>query len=375
MFALRSTSLAWVPLLVGCGLAGCGRDFGIVQRDAGMWVPPPAFDAGPRPPLETVVCVGTPVPCDARERDDCAFGCIAGACTGRPSACSWFSSQSECERREGCTWYRERYFDECDGDPRPCDTHSDRMMCEAQGCGWALTTCQGAPYPCESMQARYCTDVPGCRLLNPPDGGPVDGGPVDAGPWCSTPGACDPFVARSCGVGRLCVATEDATGTRCVSAASSLRGEGSSCTSSNQCAEGLDCVTRGSTTRCYRRCRPDSLRTCGADSRCWITGFDRAGCVDYCLNIGPPCDVVRQDCASGFACYSYWDDELVAVSSLCATTGTAPVGAACTALNDCVRGASCIDRLCRRVCNTTADCTSGTCAGTVPETPWLRYCL
>ncbi|WP_157068965.1 hypothetical protein [Sandaracinus amylolyticus] len=204
----------------------------------------------------------------------------------------------------------------------------------------------------------------------PPDAGRDAGvdAAVDAGrdagsaPVCRVVGGCDPFERDPCGANRTCIS--DATmGTRCVSSAFTLRGEGESCTVDNQCAERLECRGLFSDAfECVRQCRIGSVGECGAAGRCLMQARTGETCLGLCVPVND-CDLLTQDCPGGRACVLLGDPESEDEIATCLPPGAAAVGQSCAWADSCVRGAACIGGTCRQLCGDSLDCTTGTCSG------------
>ncbi len=154
------------------------------------------------------------------------------------------------------------------------------------------------------------------------------------------PGACD-VHAQDCTTGQACYVT--ATSSACMT--TGTRAVGSSCSAVNDCVKGALCINAGAGGQCFQACDPSSSTpACGAQT-CERIGDD----LGICMAEDATCELEAQDCASGQSCY------LTNTGSSCMPTGSQPVGAACTRVNDCVEGASCVNdgsaKHCYLTCN------------------------
>ncbi len=372
-----------LSLACACAVIGCvGGSRPVTRDDAST---PGPIDAG-APDAGLPVCVGTPVACADRGASSCLAGCRVRNCRGTPTACSYELFREDCIVRPGCSWgRRDLPYDECFGDAYPCSSFTDMPACTLNGCEWySDEPCEGSPSPCTSLDEAECRQVPGCMLADARDAGMIedagtpdldasgDAGVADAGAaWCTVEGGeCDPFAADPCGSGRRCVA-DATTGTRCVEARGEI-GEGLPCTTVGECASGLECRGTDGVFWCHRQCPAGSTGYCGGGRvLCGQRSPDPSGCLRFCIDEGPPCDIHRQDCADGLACYPVGNPEGEGWIPVCRSPGTGEVGSSCDDGAGCVPGVACVAGVCRQLCETTADCATGACGGTAP----LTYCL
>ncbi len=225
------------------------------------------------------------------------------------------------------------------------------------GCLLALGGCGGSKSVGRGMDAavRDATVVDGSALLDawPSDGGASsDAAPSDAGTtaMCPTP-TCDPRQdAGSCPSG-TCALTAATPG--CVTGVGDA-GEGDPCGTTTDCTTGLGCFAQGDGGICGRLCCPGDDAACGTGEQCAGTGMLVDG-VDTpwgrCL-ASRSCDVLHpaETCEPGEGCYivsATGDTE-------CLRAGSADVGGACTAQNDCAAGLFCgglTHMACLRICS------------------------
>jgi len=373
---------AAVSMIAACSPSAPRNDVGpIIFPDA--W----AVDTGPRPdtgPPPPPTCGGTATACADRALSQCedGAGCALARCRGTPR-CIDHSSQFSCNRDVGCSWDGTL----CSGIPdEPCGFWTSSTNCFEAGCTWNDfdPPCLGTPSSCESLHGADCLAQLGCHALDA-DAGPPDGG-ADAGHdaggndaavlACTvTGGTCSPFSTTSCGANQTCIA--NGTPPHCTVSAITLRTEGQACTTDNECAWGLECHSfdAGATFQCTRFCHAGSTTDCGPMMRCNQLAYTGSTCLRVCAPMAASCDLALQNCATGSSCYVYFDGTAGAEVTGCYATGTVPIGGSCAYLNDCVRGASCFGGstgICRETCDTTADCSSGTCTGASAS---HHYCM
>jgi len=207
----------------------------------------------------------------------------------------------------------------------------------------------------------------------------TDGGGEPVSMPCMAAGSCDPFDPTSCGA-KLCAVGGDGN-TSCITAAATLKGLGATCTTREQCAGGLDCVTIGAdpAPTCQRMCPRGSIGFCGGEFRCTSL---LVGCVQYCRLRDVPCDIYAQDCAAaGTACSLSVDSETGARYTGCRPAGTAARGDRCDAAT-CGKGLLCVREggvsTCRQICTGdggAAPCLAAgeTCSG-LTSTYQIAYC-
>lgn len=104
------------------------------------------------------------------------------------------------------------------------------------------------------------------------------------------------------------------------------------------------------------RTRPSSLQpctrgqtTCPASERCAVQELSLAAACFF-----GDCDVVAQDCASGFKCAHVREGR--AAVRRCVPDGSRDDGAACTAADECAKGSRCVEGTCARYCDSTTHC-------------------
>jgi hypothetical protein len=197
---------------------------------------------------------------------------------------------------------------------------------------------------------------------------------------CTAPGTCDPFDPAACGA-QVCRVQQDGN-TACVAAAATLKGAGASCTFTNECGDGLDCIQIGDDPgpTCQRTCPKGSLGFCGGEQRC--TNFF-VGCVQFCRPRDVPCDIYAQNCADTTrACAPTTDSETGERYTGCRPAGPGARGDRCDTAA-CAKGLICVREAgvstCRQVC-TGGDagalpCTGAgeTCSG-LTSTYQITYC-
>jgi hypothetical protein len=180
----------------------------------------------------------------------------------------------------------------------------------------------------------------------------IDGAAERVSMPCVAAGACDPFVATSCGA-RVCAVGPDGN-TMCIAGSASPKGLGAACASPGECAGGLDCVSLGADTTltCQRMCPRGSLGFCGGDYRC--TDFI-VGCIQYCRLRDVPCDIYAQNCADArTACALSLDTETGERYTGCRPAGPGARGERCDQGGACGKGLLCVREsgvsTCRQIC-------------------------
>jgi cysteine-rich repeat protein len=94
---------------------------------------------------------------------------------------------------------------------------------------------------------------------------------------------------------------------------------------------------------------------CSADGYLWCGGGCQVVSYSFCEL---PCDVMtNENCCSDKACYP----DYAGPTNKCFTPGTLTVGQACEWHHQCAPTLGCYGYYCVEMCETTADCTSGTC--------------
>jgi hypothetical protein len=181
---------------------------------------------------------------------------------------------------------------------------------------------------------------------------------------CMAPGSCDPFDPSPavCGA-QVCRVQQDGN-TACEAAAATLKAAGATCTFTNECGDGLDCVQIGDDPgfTCQRTCPKGSIGFCGGELRC--TSFF-VGCVQFCRPRDVPCDVYAQNCAdSRHTCTTSVDSETGDRYTGCRAFGPGARGDRCDG-TACGKGLLCVREAgvstCRQVC--TGDGGALPCAG------------
>ena len=195
-------------------------------------------------------------------------------------------------------------------------------------------------------------------------------------------GACD-LVTQNCGANLRCdyaAPTPQGTPERsCVANGTATKGQ--VCNQSVQCSAGLTCVgvqlTDGGTSQqCEKYCykNSDCLSTEICSGPITITGSAEIPLT--CAPKPPTCDpLVQTSCTTaGDGCYS------TSEGNLCLPAGTTAFGGACTTVNGCVAGASCIGvqmqdggtaQQCLKACNLDGgmpNCTNASCRPTTGPT-------
>ena len=182
---------------------------------------------------------------------------------------------------------------------------------------------------------------------------------------CTAAGACDPFVADSCGAGMACRGGAMGAPAACASTAAMVRGIGEACTVGNQCIGGSACLDFGDGLRCQQLCPMGSIGSCGSGFACngTITGGD--ACIQVCRPLPEVCDIYTQDCVDPTeACTFATNPETGERYTGCRTAGTRTDGQPCGGgMGSCARGLVCITEMgvasCHFACD--PDTTPTTC--------------
>lgn len=117
------------------------------------------------------------------------------------------------------------------------------------------------------------------------------------------------------------------------------------CNDSARCATGACVVTETDGSRCFSFCDKDA--DCPAGKNCNVrVAVDGGGEAKLCGAKPAACDIYAQDCTGeGDGCY------LGDGATVCVKAGTAEVGAACNASNDCAKSLICAGSKCLEICN------------------------
>ena len=215
---------------------------------------------------------------------------------------------------------------------------------------------------------RDATVVDGAWLM---DASPRDaGGRADAGAAADAGGPscgwteCDP-LEDTCDGDTSCRLTVD--GTMCAEPGTTAIAEGGACTSSDECAPGLDCFRRGDGGVCGRPCCPGRDDVCDGETSCNGPGVLVDGTDSEWWSCVPAraCQPLAagEACEPGEGCYivsSTGDTD-------CRRAGAADVGDSCAEQSDCAPGLFCAglsSPTCVRICSlgdagTGATCPSG----------------
>jgi len=188
---------------------------------------------------------------------------------------------------------------------------------------------------------------------------------------------CDPVCNTGCTSPNRCDIASAMTG-QCLPAGTGTTG--SSCTASagmDSCQARNSCL--GSPARCYRLCYVDgdclTGQCCNIDIQIpagTSSGFRACGASAGCN----PTVAGPGTCGAGNACY-FIPCSSNTSNTDCASAGTTATGLACTYVNDCTPGDTCVSNgtsnVCRQVCLLAApSCATGTCMplqiGTTPST-------
>ena len=99
-----------------------------------------------------------PVSCAAEL--GCSWSDAGLSCTGTPSACTFYTSQSTCQA-QGCTWSAS-----CSGTVTPCSGITNPSSCQQQGCSYITgsSSCVGSLTPCSQLTPTTCSTQEGCVL-------------------------------------------------------------------------------------------------------------------------------------------------------------------------------------------------------------------
>lgn len=205
---------------------------------------------------------------------------------------------------------------------------------------------------------------------------------IDAGPTtidASTPAFCDPVDQSGCNPGQKCSLIPGASPRiGCVADEGSIALEQpctpATSTTPDLCAPGLVC--RGQTTPvCQEFCDDSPTDTCSNGQTC-VFDYDLDGdfYVDYEL-CGRSCEVLQQNCISGFGCYPSQGGEICAEEG----AGDIPVaeGGECPYANSCEAGLGCFrlgaspDWLCFKLCQPGGnDCSPTQTCNPVADENW-----
>ena len=361
--ALRMRRLGAILGVVGSlSLFGCPPQEVVPDPDAYVLPPPDAYTA-PLPDAGPPTCAGRAATCNEQTATTCTdvAGCRLVRCTGE-SSCELLDRES-CSLAPGC-YYRETTG--CEGVPPECETLTDSGTCGLVRCSWDFSgrgRCMGSATQCGELSGAACTDQPGCTSLvdaGAPDAGPADAGrdagPPDTGPpmLCTVTGSCDPVVPATCPSTAVCVSTST-MGTYCAARGANLA-EGMRCTVRADCRPGLLCGDGRGGRACMRPCRT-GRSDCGAGSVCGEAVEPLDPCLRLCMQ---SCDLYENDCPTGETCVHFSPARGEPAVNGCINPGFSEIGESCLPTS-CVRGASCVDSVCRQLCRTTAECTTGEC--------------
>jgi len=171
---------------------------------------------------------------------------------------------------------------------------------------------------------------------------------------------CTPPMGAECGMGETCVPTPGDPGVgACVA-------DGGPCDKAalGGCATAAACVALdgGASAVCMPLCFEQDPAACGgvpADCQAktepqWHSGF--------CFGADDACDPVEADCGPGFTCDILGGGAIGGVAFTCDDAGAVDVGGACD-MAQCVSGVTCVEDVCREMCDPAADaCSAGSCA-------------
>jgi hypothetical protein len=190
------------------------------------------------------------------------------------------------------------------------------------------------------------------------------GNPVPSGQSCS------PTCQSGCACGWCSIS---GGGASCTTVAQGKSQLGDVCDPNSmtpKCAPGLYCQAECASIgagRCYRIC--DTTSDCNATDAGTSTCSVSAVGAPFQLCTLPSCDPFNGGCPTGTSCY------LLFPGTFCGCTGTKPVGATCTNVDDCSPGETCANpsnqssnNQCTRICNAahpTCDADGGATCHTV----------
>lgn len=290
----------------------------------------------------TGTCVDVPprdagAPGDASGAD--ASGTDVGACSAVP--CS-VSPQCGCAPGEAC----HRYF-------------SLGTECLPAGSGYELATCGGPEDCAPGFECWTTLHTSICRAYCDTDADCAAGQLCDPSVGLCLGIACDPILGTGCpaGLGCLFFGTGARDYTDCVVPGDAAEGE--VCVGRFACGVGLYCQTAACALLC------DADADCGERLCLARTTSGRRPAPGFCAD---DCDPLsRGTCAPGNQCvvaaFTALDGRSVSATA-CYRAGSLPLGAPCSAVDDCIEGAGCHGSplRCRAFCELGgAPCASGTC--------------
>ena len=199
---------------------------------------------------------------------------------------------------------------------------------------------------------------------------------------CQVMFPCSPLLTpSSCQPGEKCSLFELPGPFVCLPAGT--LGDYESCALEADCKSGFACVRYGDAPQVC-------ASFCGVDTDC-----PQAGGLELCLRPNQPdqpavlceratrCTPGSAQCPTGQACYLYrsLSPQMSYVEGLCRGVGSLPLGAACTRLNDCQEGLTCLDPFqgagptCLKVCSVSGSIGCPPDKGCYPITPNFGTCI
>lgn len=245
-----------------------------------------------------------------------------------------------------------------DGDTREClgpGACRGAQECNATGSGFQPCRCgDGAAQGGDGGQGSTVVPTSGANTggtSTTPGGASAVGGTAEPTPGgaageagaggAGTPYACSPFDNEGCTASQNC--GFDSGEAACINAGTTP--QLGACVGTSECAPGLLCQFRN----CVKAC--DVTEDCAAAGASLKCGLGR-GYAGFPLMVGScarNCDVLKQDCPAGQACY---------LGSCLTVVSAGSQGAACEAATQCAKGLDCLGGRefpnCNRYCSTTA---------------------
>jgi len=233
------------------------------------------------------------------------------------------------------------------------------------------------------LSLAACSNSAGSASLLPEvvDGGGVDGGmdtgapaPDGSGATPDTiapvdvtilPGTCDLLSNLGCKDTESCAPQESAP-PKCIAAGKAIVGAG--CKYVDDCVPQALCVNSASGGVCRGRCDTslDPIAACKGDGGCSpLSGAAAASAhLGVCTPIVKCNFLTSEGCAPNEQCYP---SQKAAGGSVCTKPGAVPLGGACKAANDCIKGHVCASvtgkpNACVQVCDVTYQNMAFACA-------------
>lgn len=167
-------------------------------------------------------------------------------------------------------------------------------------------------------------------------------------------GPCNPVANTGCAANQTCTYVANETAPSCVTAGVVELGQ--ACSSEAHCKKGVCLNLNDTRSLCYAICETDP--DCGSGGSC-LTLSNAAFEICKIEGIYENCDLVLQDCVDAAkGCYAVSTED----QPICRVAGTVAAGAACDSAVACVKGAACVNDVCRPVCDLTktpSDCAAG----------------